>query len=449
MASFHYADLNLILAMQWTLHESAAKARQALPKRNPPFYVRQRHLTDYAQGVAVDLPGKALKGKALNALSGALAVAVSMRNALVRHQLPDGRVWVCAVREGSPVPGFDRIEVDAKQADLTVDEILSYMPELQSQRVGDEDDAVCTLDQLIKELDKKKRRASQIIFPGQAAGKVIRVVILAGLMVTTYVMRDWIFPDPPPPPPPAPRPAPKPVAVVPPPAAPVLDDSARDQAIEKARAEFLNAASPLEQLNAWRTVIYSLAPSYYGYRPERAQCEPTHCDIAWTKSDRALPSDTVRLPGKLLDASSGRGARGAPSRGGGPSGLGAIVTRIDVPPVAVQGHSPQSKPITGFLADFVAMQGQGPASIQVNPAKDLVQINPPSVHPNPGPVVLGQRGSWSISGSNLIYVQARLEQFALPGVTLKRGEFDGLLSRSLTVRLMGDYVEKLVQTNER
>src|SRR4051812_21513372 len=112
---------SIAVGIEWTLHDSIAEAKKAAAGKRNVLVVRKVISGECVQGVC-KAPGKSRKLQA-----GALLLASVAKDVLVYHSLGDGNAWVCAIREGIPLHGFD-VVVDEKSAKSTLAEVMSYVP---------------------------------------------------------------------------------------------------------------------------------------------------------------------------------------------------------------------------------------------------------------------------------------------------------------------------------
>lgn len=426
MASHLLSEFNLVLGLEWSLYESIEAARVALPRRGVPYYARQVISGECAQGVPADLPLQAIKRAKSPPLAGALVLANIMGNAVIFQDMGDDLVWVCAVNQGVPIPGFDRVQ-GKDQALLTLAEVLSFMPHLR--QVGTHAQATSTLSDVLLGLDRAKRRNSRILIPGQSRERAFRIILLAGLMVSVYMAADWLWPKIAPPPVPpvvnAPVSAPPPVVD----AAKLAAQEQFRRELEQARRELLDAASPSGQFLLWYAFWRDIPLSVMGFRPTKAQCAPLYCDVKWQRPHGALPSDSSRLPGVLQAVESD-----------------GVLMRTALAPLLKRQYTNASGASGTHLQDVRAGMNPQIMTLQINRAQESITYPPAKTAEKDKAVTIGARGMWILSSKNPIFLQAALEQMQQPGVELSEANIDlDATSRRGVIQLKGTYVERSEQ----
>ncbi len=110
---------SVAVGIEWTLHESLAQAKKAVAGKKKILVARKTISGECVQGICVAAP------KAAKLQAGALLAAAVANDVLIYHNLGDGNAWVCAVREGIPLHGFDLV-ADEESAKVTLAGTAGY-----------------------------------------------------------------------------------------------------------------------------------------------------------------------------------------------------------------------------------------------------------------------------------------------------------------------------------
>ncbi|TCT10730.1 hypothetical protein EDC22_105230 [Tepidamorphus gemmatus] len=235
--------------------------------------------------------------------AGGLVVGAVAPDALIYHEFEPGRVWVCALRDGLPLPDTDRIGAPV-MAEAVMAEILAYQPD--TPVFGSHASARAGLDDLLA--DVTPSRAFRVRRPG---ADWRRRAVLGGLAVAVLGL-VWVAIRPEPamrPPAPVETRSQPALTQAPAPLRPLRGPSteAIAAAIHDATERWLQRPSFDVTADAWLATLRTLPPSRVGYRPRLLECQTDHCIAEWIWTGgmltSAVPGD---LPGALLPVAAPR-----------------------------------------------------------------------------------------------------------------------------------------------
>lgn len=377
---------SIALGVEWTLHESITQAKRAVSGKKKILVARKIISGECVQGIC-EAPQKGGKWQA-----GALLVAAVANDALVYHSLGDGNAWVCAVREGIPLHGFD-IVVDEETAKMTLAEVMSYVP--SADIYGDIPGAKGSLEDLFALLTAKDKRSAQLVVPDSLVTVLLLVLGLLGLAGALFFgfLYYQKFSS--------------------------MANSAAlqlksEEELRKARAEFeaevakqreifWYAASPQAQFALWFDVLHKLPLSVNGWVPSSFSCDVNNCQVGWKRDPLALPSAVGLLPGKGADSSFN------PART-------ETKTTFDLTKLDQIRYGTGPKNIDQYLLDFGPVVPTVIWTMQAS--RNPITVVPPKDVPGLVPVTLGIEGTWKASTANLAALPALLQKLELPGMVL-------------------------------
>lgn len=180
----------LLIGIEWLI-EANAKAAGAAAKSHPGRLSLKHKLPDKKV-----LLGLAPEGARLskNMIPGALALATSVREGLVCHEIPGtDLVWLCAISDGAPLPGFD--EVLEKSAYRTrASEVMTYYP--NATLIGNLPGSQVSLLEILATADKKRLDAlkirSPLFFPTIIGGGLL-FLVAAAVGVNSHLERQALL----------------------------------------------------------------------------------------------------------------------------------------------------------------------------------------------------------------------------------------------------------------
>jgi cell division protein FtsB len=271
------------IGMEWRAFESRSAAKASV-KDSRWIYVFGNDTSQWvAAGVAPEEEGEANQ----KTICGAAAVAQCERNAIVYQALPEGGVWVCAVKDGLPLPGFD-VVCDAKAAASVFSEAVSYVD--RGQVYGSARDAKGTLEQLFEGLTPQhvkrlrlKKKAPVAVFASLVAVSVLIAVGAIGATVwharteTKEALERAMR------------------------MAQLQTEAQKKEAeakalaqmqasISKQREELRSIVPASRQLEAWVAAVERVSLAAAGYRLVGISCDENACSASWDLANRLLPA---------------------------------------------------------------------------------------------------------------------------------------------------------------
>lgn len=400
---------SIAVGLEWSLHESLSQAKRALGGKKKILVARKLISGECVQGVC-EAPAKAGKLQA-----GALLVAAAANDALIYHPLGDGNAWICAIREGIPLHGYDQV-TDEDTAKMTLAEVMSYVP--TADIYGDIPGARGTLQDLLAPLSAKDKKAAQLGAPDSLLGPLL--LVFAVLLLLAVLGGAYFFY--------------KKYAAY----SQLSEMQVRNEEemrrlraefeakVAQERAVFWHSRSPAAQFALWFDVLRQLPPSVEGWVPSAFNCDPAACQVSWKRDPRALPSASTRLPGEGADKSFN------PNRT-------ENNTRFPLPALAPVPHVSGPQDIDRYLLDLIPRLPT--LTLTVLPVRNAITVAPPPNVPGLVAVTLGQEGGWTASTQNFAALSALLEKIDQAGVTLtalKIGNL-GRAFASQTIQLEGRY----------
>lgn len=379
---------SIAIGIEWTLHESLAQAKRAIAGKKKILVARKVISGECVQGFCA----ASAKGGKLQA--GALLVAAAANDALVYHALGDGNAWVCAIREGIPLHGFD-VVADEETAKTTLAEVMSYVP--SADIYGDIPGARGSLGELLSHLSAKDKKAATLGKPESIATVVLLMLAILALAGAAYFgfthFRNLSS---------------------------LADSSSlqmrNEEELRKAKADFeaevatkratfWHSRALLPQFSLWFEVLHRLPVSANGWVPSALNCDLNSCQVGWKRDPLALPSDVAKLPGKGADTAFN------PLRNDATTSF-ALGTLDPMP------HAQGPTDIDRYLVDLRVRVPTIALTVEAN--RTSLTVIPPKDVPGLVAVMLGQEGGWKAVSSNVAALPALLEKLEQPGVTLTR-----------------------------
>lgn len=181
------------LGLSWSVAASKSEvkrfARQFKTMKAYPF--------DGGQFIVTGTDAAAAKGKKLMP-AGAL-IGAAHPNIIVAHDLGDGTAWICAIKDGLPLPGEDQFvpiaEARARITDLSMSHDVPIMGFITGSKMSMEE-LLQSLEQAIinKEISEKALRNLETVPTGVTLVQLLLVAI-AVLVVTTLALAAVRYKD--------------------------------------------------------------------------------------------------------------------------------------------------------------------------------------------------------------------------------------------------------------
>lgn len=286
----------LVLGLTWTEADSLSEAKRFAGKNNS-------YLTR-------EIAGQLYVGAATKQTVGVLAAGALIGhvapNAFIYQQLQDNRYWICLLRDGIPMPSFDRI-VPAQEAQQIYTDATAYMAP-GSEIIGNFAVAKVSLEDVLSsaaELPKKVIQECRLRKNGPNTKKIALwlvaalLVTLAGQLALAHkeqlkseeqrqaMLRSLMLSQ--------------------------EQKAAQDkriaqlvtqfkERIAKAEQSFGQQGVALHQFSQCEKVRKDLPLSMYGYKPSKLTCDfkSEYARIEWLPVDaRTRLSDRTKLPGVL------------------------------------------------------------------------------------------------------------------------------------------------------
>jgi len=317
MAHLLTADHALAVGLQWAFVGNCAEVRQRLrsavrgdsadakqpatekkPARGGKQAIRYA-LANGEEGMLLGIEadaqvdargGAARPARRAPRYAGGLLAAQLLNDAIIFENINPDRVWVCAVRNGLPLPGMDRLTTPEDAAQVVTD-VRSYA-HAPMTLVGSHPEAGMTLAALLEQVEPDMLRASRMQQPADHG----RVAFYAALFVASALAAWFIV---------SLRPEPQSVAapIVPQVFGPTDEEiRAGDAGLVAQGLETLLTRPDAAVLTAaWRDVLRGMPYGVGGYRPSQADCQVDACRLQWDwRSEQFERHHIARLPGELL-----------------------------------------------------------------------------------------------------------------------------------------------------
>jgi len=281
------AGQTVLAGMQWRFVGDATERRDWLRDRGPGLVLR-RPLPDG------ELLGWAPQRAGAAAYAGALVLGLAQPDAVFWVPLPGGGseppvIWFCALREGLPLPGMDRV-CSPEQAQQLLSEVASFSPDLAlyGPLAGAVSDWPAALSGLPVALPPALRPTST---------KHLGVLHAAVPALVLLVAAGWLLWPQPADPVAAAAAAPTLTAPPQPAAAPPApqDDGGERLAQWLAAQPLLADAAP-----QWLQTLRGLPLVVQGWRLRQLRCDADACELVWEAGEDR--SGWQRLPGEALSS---------------------------------------------------------------------------------------------------------------------------------------------------
>ncbi|MBI1891895.1 MAG: type 4b pilus protein PilO2 [Burkholderiales bacterium] len=399
---------SIAVGLEWTLHDTVSEAKKAVAGKSNILLARKVISGECVQGICKT----PVKNKKLQA--GALLAAAAANDVLIFHSLGDGNVWVCAVREGIPLHGFD-VVVDENSAKAKFAEVMSYVP--TAAVYGDLSGAKGSLADLFADLTSADKKAAALAAPDNPVVIVTLVAIIVVLgTAATFMYRFFENKT----------------------ADPIArqmqnnEETRRarmafENEIKRARQDFWHAPSPSRQFDVWYELLHSLPVSVNGWTPSAFNCDAAVCKVTWKRDDRALFAAVADLPGTPVPQPFN-------------AAMKESVTSFALSNVAATSHG-GGRPGTDHYIRDVGISIMNQYRVVLATTEKQVTVAPPAGSQGMAPVVIGQERGWKATGSNPLLASDFLERIEWPGVVLSTISIKNLnLGRpQYTIELEGRY----------
>ena len=222
-------------------------------------------------------------------LCGAAAVAARERNAVVHHAFDDGRVWLCAVKDGCPLPDYDKLYASAEDARPQFTEAINFVE--GGHIWGNGRDARGPLEELLGSLTEKELAKLRMQRKAPIAAIVSGVALSATLVggVTAWV---WFEHK---------REAAEAIARATSMATQQTEAQRKAEeerirveqrvAIESQKAALRQLPEARAQLESWVAVAREVPLSQGGYQLVAISCDMRACTAEWLLPPRMLPAE--------------------------------------------------------------------------------------------------------------------------------------------------------------
>jgi len=270
MSTLQCAGHTLAVGLHWGFVANRNAARQQVKEQKHAHYV----VATSDDGLLLGCEAKeAKRAPGKNRYAGGLLAGQLLRDAIVYEEVEPGRVWVCAVRGGMPLPDMDRITSVADAMQVVAD-VRTYA-QTPVTLVGSHPEAALTLDSLLGQAEAPMLAASKM--RAASEGERVKFYGALALICAAAGYGWWMF------------------------AGQDGDDytdedevaevsdtkdagdtRARDaQILREARNKMLVRPDFGALTTTWGGVIGSLPFAVGGYRPAQTECRQTVCQMQW------------------------------------------------------------------------------------------------------------------------------------------------------------------------
>lgn len=293
MHTININDRKLAIGLEWSFHDSQRELRAALRRDK----VTAACIITTEEGVFTGVVNDERPGRSQHA--AAILAGRLCPDSLIYHQLDEESVWVCAIREGLPLPGTDRV-CPIADAEQQLAELAGYQTE--AVLLGSHPAARQSLEQLLEEPEKTDWQYARL---KPVQGRTTTWLTVS-LIITTAVVAYQLYEAPTEVMPVLPSLVNSPIElvdIVPAKSAPdpALINAARESALLEWQMAQADIGTISEQ---WLTLLTQLPVSHIGYRPVRMNCRLDICIVDWQwNGNRFFAEAMLSLPGELLPTS--------------------------------------------------------------------------------------------------------------------------------------------------
>jgi len=296
MATVQCAGRTLAVGLHWGFVANRNAARQQVKDQQHANFVVAQSDDGLLLGSEAKETAR-LKGAGKTRYAGGLLAGQLLRDAILYEEIEPGRVWVCAVRGGLPLPDMDRVTdvADAMQVVADVRTYAQSYAQTPVTLVGSHPEAALTLAGLLEQVEAPMLAASKMRAASEGErlkfyGALALICLAAGYgywMFTGQDEDEYFDEDE--------------VAEVSD-AASSDDPRARDaRLLAEARDKMLVRPDIGVLTATWGQVIGGLPYAVGGYRPAQTECRRNVCQLQWNwRAPRFERGYLEQLPGELL-----------------------------------------------------------------------------------------------------------------------------------------------------
>jgi len=288
MATLQCAGRALAVGLHWGFVENRNAARQQVKSQKHANFV----IASSDDGMLLGSEAKeAKRAPGKTRYAGGLLAGQLLRDAILYEEIEPGRVWVCAVRGGLPLPDMDRV-TDAADAAQMLADVRAYA-QTPVTLVGSHPEAALTLVSLLEQVEAPMLAASKMRAASEGErvkfyGALALICAAAGYgwwMFTGQDEDEYLDED-------------EVVQVE------AVDDNPRDRdakLLAEARNKMLVRPDIGVLTATWGHVIGGLPYAVGGYRPAQTECRRNVCQLQWNwRAPRFERGYLEQLPGELL-----------------------------------------------------------------------------------------------------------------------------------------------------
>lgn len=294
MPVLQLAGNRIALGLQWSFLADRAELRRVLKRDAVPGYAVAGCDDGLLYGAFDEVPA----GRTLPC-AGGLLVGQLLRDAIVYQDLGNGQVWVCAVRDGLPLPGVDRV-CGAGEAERLMQDVQLHSQRLDMPLIGSLPQASLALAELLEQTEPAMLSQARLRRPVTQAQYALRAAMALGVLACLGIVWQILH-----------REAPQVVA-------PMLEEiglpvnraeiearyrDAVQQQLNAERSRLLERPDFAAAGEAWLREVRGLPFAVGGYKPRLLSCTGQNCRVDWDwQASQFNPQDLERLPGLLLPA---------------------------------------------------------------------------------------------------------------------------------------------------
>jgi len=278
MSTLHCAGRTLAVGLHWGFVANRNAAREQVKSQKHANYV----LAQSDDGMLLGSEAKEsarLKGAGKTRYAGGLLAGQLLRDAILYEEIEPGRIWVCAVRGGLPLPDMDRV-TDVADAMQIVAEVRTYAQNYAHAQtpvtlVGSHPEAALTLAGLLEQVEAPMLAASKMRAAEEGErlkfyGALALICLAAGYGYWMFSGQDedeYYDED---------------EVAEASSAGDNVDVRARDaQVLAEARNKMLVRPDFGALTATWGNIIGGLPYAVGGYRPAQTECRQNACQMQW------------------------------------------------------------------------------------------------------------------------------------------------------------------------